>query len=345
MPADKPKRAATRKAPVMVAPELAPCVTASIGDLDPAALARYRAELAERRPTSSLLGLADQELLQKIGAIVPAEGDLYPSLAGILFFAREPQEFYPSLTITLLHFSGTSVAPAGEDQPLFLDNREFRGRLPEMLEATRAGLIAMLGRKAVMQGFRRADVLEYPEIALREALVNTLAHRDYSRTGSYVQVRLFADRLEFQSPGGLPEGLTVENLPYEQYTRNPHIMRLLEDYGYVERRGVGIDAIIRAMQSAGLPPPTFEDRQTSFWVTLRSSAARRAPEFTRLGLNDRQVEALNTLQQQGRITNREYQDMFAVSERTALYDLAELVEKGLILPVSSGRGRHYILRD
>ncbi|MSP14318.1 MAG: hypothetical protein EXR62_15365 [Chloroflexi bacterium] len=345
MAVDKPKRNLTRKPAVPLAPELAPCLTASISDLDPLALARYRAELAERRPSSSLQQLDDRELLQKIGAIVPAEGEIYPSLAGMLFFAREPQEFYPSLMVTLLHFSGTSVAPAGEDQPLFLDNREFHGRLPEMLQATRAGLMAMLGRKAVMQGFRRTDVLEYPEITLREALVNALVHRDYSRTGSYIQVRLFADRLEFQSPGGLPEGLTVENLTYEQYTRNPHIMRLMEDYGYVERRGVGIDAIIQAMQSAGLPPPTFEDRQTSFWVTLRSTTMRRAPEFTRMGLNERQVEALDTLQQQGRLTNREYQDKFAVSERTALYDLTELVDKGLILPVSSGRGRHYILRD
>jgi ATP-dependent DNA helicase RecG len=197
-----------------------------------------------------------------------------------------------------------------------------------------------------MEGFVRHDVPEYPEFAYREALVNAVGHRDYALEGSSVQVRLFADRLEIQSPGGLGGNLTVDNIVYEQYTRNPHLMRLLEDYGYVERRGLGVDRMIGSMAEAGLEPPTFDNRGSSFWVTLKSGPpAPPLPDLAHLGLNDRQLQAVQYLYAHGRITNREYQKEFEVSERTALYDLQGLVEAGLALPVSSGRGRYYIRRD
>ena len=197
-----------------------------------------------------------------------------------------------------------------------------------------------------MEGFVRQDVLEYPEFAYREAIVNAVAHRDYELQGSHIQMRLFADRLEVQSPGGLGGNLTVENMVYEQYTRNPHMMRLLEDYGYVERRGLGVDHMIQSMNEAGRQPPVFEDRGSSFWVTLKGTAPNRhLADLARLGLNDRQVQAIRHLQNHGRITNREYQTLFDVAERTALYDLQNLVQEGLAIPVSSGRGRYYILRD
>ncbi|NIV33414.1 MAG: transcriptional regulator, partial [Anaerolineae bacterium] len=77
--------------------------------------------------------------------------------------------------------------------------------------------------------------------------MNAVSHRDYALEGSFIQVRLFADRLEVQSPGGLGGHVTVDNILYEQYTRNPHIVRLMEDLGYVERRGLGVDQMIRTM--------------------------------------------------------------------------------------------------
>ena len=149
-----------------------------------------------------------------------------------------------------------------------------------------------------------------------------------------------------QSPGGLGGHLTVDSIAYEQYTRNPHVMRLLENFGYVERRGLGIDRMIRAMTDANLEPPVFENRGTSFWVTLRGRPpSRPLPDLSGLGLNDRQMRAVEYLRVHGRITNREYQQEFGVSERTALYDLQGLVQARLALPVSSGRGRYYMLRD
>jgi ATP-dependent DNA helicase RecG len=327
-------------------PDLRLCPGAVLDDLDPLRIDAYRRELDRRYPGSPLIRQPAKELLVQIGAAVEDQGRFHPTLTGVLFFGREPQRFYPSFTVTFLHFAGTSTARVDSDAPLYLDNREFHGTIPAMIDAVRAAVFEKLSKQAVLDGFVRQDVPEYPELAYREAVVNAVAHRDYELMGSFIQVRLFADRLVVQSPGGLGGHLTVDNIAYEQYTRNPHIMRLLEDTGYVERRGLGVDQMIQAMSRAGREPPIFENRGSSFWVTLMGAApARPLPDLSYLGLNDRQIRAVEHLRSHGRLTNRDYQQEFGVSERTALYDLQGLVDVGLALPISSGRGRYYILRD
>jgi ATP-dependent DNA helicase RecG len=326
--------------------DLTPCPGASLDDLDVAQVQAYRGELERRNPGSPLIRQPLEDLLLGVGAVVKEGQRLRPTLTGILFFGRNPQHLYPSFTVTFLHFAGTSTASARPEDPLYLDNREFRGTVPAVIDAARATIYEKQSKGAVIDGFVRQDLVEYPESAYREALVNAVAHRDYGLDGSFIQVRLFADRLEIQSPGGLGGHLTVDNIVYEQYTRSPHIMRLLEDFGYVERRGLGVDQMIRAMARAGLEPPVFENRRSSFWVTLQGKLpGKPLPDLEGLGLNDRQIRAVAYLQEHGRVANREYQKLFGVSERTALYDLQGLVEAGLALPVSSGRGRYYILRD
>jgi ATP-dependent DNA helicase RecG len=326
--------------------DLRPCREATLDDLDPARIEAYREELGQRRPGSALLRQAAEQLLVQIGGAIGEKGAYQPTLAGMLFFGREPQRFYPSFTVTFLHFAGTSTAEVDPAGPLYLDNREFVGNLPTMIDAARATIFDKLSKQARMEGFVRQDVADYPELAYREAIVNAVGHRDYGLEGRHIQVRLFSDRLEVQSPGGLGGHLTVENMAYEQYTRNPHIMRLLEHFGYVEQRGLGVDRMIHAMNGAKLPAPAFEDRGTSFWVTLKAgSPTLPLPDLARLGLSNRQARAVQYLHTHGSITNRQYQSEFGVSERTALYDLKGLVDAGLVLPLSSGRGRHYILRD
>ena len=326
--------------------DLRQCEGAALDDLDPEGIEAYRQELSRRRPGSPLVRQPTERLLLQAGAVVEVKSQLRPTLTGILIFGREPQHFYPAFTITFVHFAGISTARVSPEDPLYLDNREFRGTLPAMIDQARATVLEKLSKRAVMEGFVRQDVLEYPELAYREAIVNAVSHRDYSLEGSFIQVRLYADRLEVQSPGGLGGHLTVDNIVYEQYTRNPHIVQLLEDLGYVEHRGLGVDQMIRAMANAGLKPPTFADRGSSFWVTLKGGIlARPLPDLTGLELSDRQVQAVMYLHRHGRLTNRDYQKEFEVSERTALYDLQELVEAGIVIPVSSGRGRYYILRE
>ena len=326
--------------------DILPCEGAVLDDLDSTLIEAYRQELERRRPGAPQLRQSTEELLLGVGAAAKVRRRLRPTLTGMLFFCRDPQRFYPAFTITFMQFAGKSTVGEGPNDPLYLDNREFRGAIPELLEKARGTVFEKLSKRAVIEGFVRQDLFEYPEFAYREAIVNAVSHRDYALEGSFIQVRLFADRLEVQSPGGLGGHLTVDNIIYEQYTRNPHIVRLMEDLGYVERRGLGVDQMIRAMAAAGLEPPEFDNRGSSFWVTLKAGQpALPLPDFSEVELNERQAQALARFRSQGRLTNREYQKAFGVSERTALYDLQGLVELGLALPVSSGRGRYYILRD
>ena len=328
------------------APDLRPCEGATLEDLDPALIRAYQEELDHRQPGNPLARKPMEAMLAEVGAATRYRGRLRPTLAGMLFFGRFPQNFFPAFSITFVHFAGVTTTRSGPDEPLYLDNREFRGTLPHMIDSARATIYEKLGKRAVIDGFVRHDVPDYPEVAYREAIVNAIAHRDYTLDGTSIQVRLFANRLEVQSPGGLGGHLTVDNIAYEQYTRNPHIVRLLEELGYMERRGLGVDQMIYAMSNASLEPPIFEDRRTSFWVTLKGATMGPVlPDVSDLGLNDRQAMALLYLRSHGRLTNRTYQEQFEVSERTALYDLQGLVEAGLAIPVSSGRGRYYIPRE
>lgn len=126
--------------------------------------------------------------------------------------------------------------------------------------------------RTVIRGIGHQRVPEYPLAALREALVNAVAHRDYSRyaVGTQVQVRFFPNRVEIQNPGGLYGPVTVDLLGELgiQSTRNAALARLLEDLGLMENRGTGLAAMAAAVRAAHLPPPLFQDGRTYFRVTL-----------------------------------------------------------------------------
>src|SRR5208283_3234146 len=124
-------------------------------------------------------------------------------------------------------------------------------------------------RKAsLIVGLLRREVPEYPQEAFREALANALAHRHCSPyvRGSYIQIRMFADRLEVQSPGGLFGNVSIDNLEEEHSTRNARLMRMMEDVHIVENRRSGIKAMLQSMRDANLEPPRFDDKRTSFRV-------------------------------------------------------------------------------
>ena len=160
--------------------------------------------------------------------------------------------------------------PRGER---FVDNRRFEGPIPEMIETAESYVMGALRKSSLIEGTRRGDIPEYPDEALREAMVNAVAHRDYSDyvRGSYIQVRLFADRSRSRAPADSMGNVTVDRLENEQSTRNVRLMRLLEDVHVVENRGSGIRGMLQAMRDANLEPPRFDDRRS------RSGSAATIP--------------------------------------------------------------------
>ncbi len=324
---------------------------ATIDDLDPARLDRYLEDLRRARPRADYLHGDRADMLQRLHIVARDGAVLRPTLAGLLVFGKYPQEFFPQLMITFLQYFGTTREEETPQGARFMDNRRFEGPIPEMIEEAEIYVLSALRKASLIEGLLRRDIPEYPIGALREALANAVAHRDYSPyvCGNYIQVRLFADRIEVQSPGGLFGNVNVDNLEDEHSTRNVRLMRLLEDVHVVENRGSGIRTMLQAMREANLEPPRFDDRRSSFWVTFRNHTLMSPPaiawlnQFAQIPLTDRQRLALVYLRQHEQITNPEYRRLNHVDALVAGAELRGLVQTGLVSQHGAGRWTYYRL--
>jgi ATP-dependent DNA helicase RecG len=173
-------------------------------------------------------------------------------------------------------------------------------------------------------------------------------------------LNLFADRLEVQSPGGLPGPVTLNNLLEARFSRNAVIVQVLADLGFVERLGYGLDRVLAVLQAHHLRPPRFEETAGCFRVTLfGSGGAGKGPAYggrgnlapldlsvyQGLGLNPRQEAALGYLAAHRRITNSAFQDLCpAVHPETLRRDLVDLVARGILIKVGDKKATYYILK-
>lgn len=312
---------------------------AALSELDPHKVEAYARRLgpgAEEDPMG---------LLYRRGCLVRQGGADVPTNAGLLLFARHVEARYPQAELTLVRYRGRDTADAFERE-------DVRDTLVEAVRRAERWLMEHMRKGSRMVGLERQDWTQFPPGAVREALVNAVAHRDYSVRGEGIRVSLFSDRLEVYSPGRLPGHVTVENIVAERYSRNESLVQVLADYGLIERLGYGIDRMLRQMAEAGLPPPTFRETAAGFLVTLQGQPIDDlgpegvdTREWARMGLNERQIAAMLHLAAEHRITNRDLQERYAeVSPETIRRDLADLVERGLLLKVGDKRATYYILK-
>jgi ATP-dependent DNA helicase RecG len=267
-----------------------------------------------------------------------------PTVAGVLLFARNPQAFLPQSGLTFVKFVGTQ--PRGEaGQPGYGRREEVGGPLARIIQRTWEIVGEEMRIGAVVTGLEREERTEYPVAAVREALVNAVAHRDYRLGGRRIEVRMFADRMEIISPGGLPGFITLDNIVEEHFSRNPRLVSALYRWGYIEELGLGVDLMIEEMVQAGHAPPKFKDTPYAFTVTLYNVRERAPlPAWTRT-MNERQARALAYVQEHGRIANREYRTLCPdVTAETLRLDLVDLVERGILLKVGAKKGTYYILK-
>jgi ATP-dependent DNA helicase RecG len=232
---------------------------ATLDDLDRGLVDAYLNRLRTARPRAAYLDGPQEDVLCRLH-VCGRDGDaVRPTLAGLLMFGKYPQEFLPQLMVTFVQYYGTTEeerTPRGER---FLDNQRFEGPIAEIIDRAESHILGAMRKSSMIEGVFRRDVPEYPQEAMREAIANAVAHRDYSPyvRGSFVQVRMLADRLEVQSPGGLFGNVTVDNIEEEQSTRNARLMRMMEDVHIVENRGSGIKAMLHAVREPtkiGLSP-------------------------------------------------------------------------------------------
>jgi len=269
---------------------------------------------------------------------------LRPTVAGMLLFGRNPQQFIRSAEVICVRYTGDSMSDEFVRQ-------DVGGSLSAQIRQAEAFVLSNMRRDVRISGIERDDTAEYPVAVVREAVVNAIAHRDYAVRGEGIRLFMFSDRLEVYSPGRLPGHVTIDNLVDERYSRNEALVSVLSDMGYIERLGYGIDRMIAVMEASGMLAPEFEETAAGFKVTLRSAAVRTelmsASELRKAGvrLNQRQEGALVYVREHGRITNSEYQQLEPhVSAETIRRDLSDLVAKNVLLRIGEKRATYYILK-
>jgi len=286
--------------------------------------------------------LIDDVLLRR-GCLVKKGRQVKPTYAGLLLFGRHPQRWVRGAEILCARFNSSEMDDAFARQTI-------NGTLPDQIRKAETFITEHTAHRSRIRNWQRSDEPPYPSGVLREAIVNAVAHRDYRLTGSQIHVLVFSDRIEVRSPGKLPGHVTVKNILRERYSRNEAVVQVLSDMGYIERLGYGIDRMMRAMKDAGQEAPQFEETDAGFNVTLyANTASGSASEKVALSAGNPQQERfgkmLAFIKKNGRITNREYQELCPdVNPETLRRDFVDMVERGAILRIGDKRGTYYILK-
>ena len=196
-----------------------------------------------------------------------------------------------------------------------------------------------------IKGLEREEIWDYPLTAIREALINALIHRDYFKFNVQTQIKIFDDYIWFYNIGGLPEGITLEDLkkPHSSVPRNPLIVHIFYLAGLIEEVGSGIGRMTKSLRSQGLPEPEFKEEMAGFSVRFYKDIYTEE-NLRKMGLNERQIKAIIYVKEKGKITNKEYQELNLVSKPSATRDLQALVELGLLEQQgATGKGTFYVL--
>jgi ATP-dependent DNA helicase RecG len=278
---------------------------ATFDDIDDRTIKIYlrMAESAGRLP--EIDGLSTPELLEKLR--LAENGQL--KRAAIVLFGKDPGRFYPSTFVKIGRF---------EDDGFTIRFQEVEeGNIILVLDKVLRQLDhSFLIRNISFSGMNRIETLEYPVAALREILLNALIHRNYM--GAPTQIRVYDSKLTVWNHGTLPEGITLSKLTqlHSSYPRNPILAEACFRGGYIDSWGSGIMKIVNACKAAGLPTPILEEDGGGFIVKLFKD--RFSPEeLQKLGLNERQIKAVLYVNDKGKITTGEYQELNKVAERTA----------------------------
>ena len=274
--------------------------------------------------------------------LATSNGQTNLTVAGALVLLHEPRERLGKAFVEILRFP---------DEGVDYDRRlEFAGPVHEQVEEATRFLMDELGTDLIVTGSRRYELPKIPEVVLREALANAVAHRSYEELGRAVRVELRPDRVAIMSPGGLPEPVTEENIRETQSARNIRVLTALRRFRLAEDAGRGVDVMQDTMAEALLDPPVFEDLGHSVRVTLPI----RGPISPQERAWVMEVERRGQIEPPDRIplvhaargealTNARVRELLGVDSRDARQSLRRLRDSGFLEQVGERGGATYIL--
>lgn len=255
----------------------------------------------------------------------------------IILFGKDPQKYFLNAVLRVLRLKNEITS---------IGDRFIGGNLFKQVITGEEAIKNFINVKYEIKGLVRKEIWDYPLEAIREALLNALIHRDYFKWNVQTQIKIFDDYIWFYNIGGLPEGITLEQLerPHSSVPRNPLIVHIFYLAGFIEEMGSGTGRIIENMKKAELPEPEFREEMGGFSVYFRKDIYTE--EYLKeLGLNDRQIRAVMYVKKNGKITNKEYQELVNTTKRTATRDLKDLTVKKILEQIGeTGKGTYYILK-
>jgi len=284
--------------------------------------------------------------------------DNKPTLLGLLVFSQQEslQEIgSPTFNIAVTQYRGVSKVSQNIEE-VSLDDREFNGTVLEQFDNALKFIISKLPvHSTISTELKRKEYLALPEIAIREALANSIAHRDYTNRTARIQIDIYSDRVEFANPGR--SLVPIENIDNATpQSRNPLLIKFLRDYNITETRGRGIRTILNATKDSGLPMPKFENIGEIFKTTLFTSAFVQENDHNwlaqfrkRYKLKDTQLVALLELKHNPSkgLSNPEYCKLNNMEkkgdDRRARYEIAMLVDNDIIFKEGEKKYTRYYL--
>ncbi|GIV15260.1 MAG: ATP-dependent DNA helicase RecG [Armatimonadota bacterium] len=316
---------------------------ATLGDID--------TDLVKEVVKRTELNLSVEEALLHYHLAEKRNGQLFLRRSALLLFARHPLRWHPRCGIDFAIWGGTERRTG----TAFNIRKRIRieGRpLVRLVEEAYRTIQQYLPERQTLVDLFFEERLLYPTFAWQEAIINAIAHRDYALVGTATEVDLFDDRLEVRSPGDLVPPVTLERLRNREKvhaSRNPRLVRVLTDLGYMRERGEGIPRMFEVMEREGLHLPELAIEGGCFVVTLRSTPIYRPQTMHWLrryegqGLSRNQLRLLAYAYEHGsRFTSRAYQKLVGVDIYTASRDIRDLMHKGLVR-LTKPKGRIYEL--
>ena len=278
---------------------------------------------------NNLLILSDNKIITRQGS-----DEWKPTLAGWLLFANNPQSLrgLRNASVEFQQFKGKT-----REEPV--KKLEISGTLSQQVQVAIATVTQNLWKIPKIQGIHREDIPAYDETTLREAIVNSIVHRDYRQLSQPVKIAMFSDRIEIENPGGLLPGLTPLNLMHKREWRNPNIANLMVNFKLGEMDGQGIDRIYMGTRRIKVPAPKIIDDNKSFKMIL--SAPKAYEEYSP---EEKKLTVLILLLMESEIDNGSIRNAFGIDLNKASTLLKSLVEDDFIVRVgNSTRYAKYML--
>lgn len=278
---------------------------------------------------------AETDVLLSLNLAQKSKTDLQLTNTAALFFAKKPQQLFPEAYITAVRYKSN-------DRFDILDKKDFLGSPIEQIEQSLEFVIRHMDVAVSFSKIKRGttaareDVYDYPIIAVREAIINAVTHRDYLYDGAHIYIHMYPNHIDIENPGGLYHGITVDDLGKRSVRRNRLIADLLHRAGYIERIGSGFDRMRKVLADNQNPP--LEVTATNFF-NIRFY--KRSKDHDLNKFTPRQLSIYQLFQEREVLTKREIANILQISEDSVIRDLKVLLGSRLIRKEGVGKATKY----